>query len=161
MLPPPLIDYVTASAGMEIDEDQETLAEAILDDVSALVRAEARQEWLNEDGSLAQVPSLAMVVTRQAFRRAVSVPIGRQSDGVGPYTATYDRDSRVGAYLTDAERRSLWSLRPNKGGGLRVIETTRRQDPFSPDVYDPVLVDYNGLPGKPLAGDPDYLWIGE
>lgn len=120
---PPLVDLEALSERLGLvltDEHDEPTspdgvrALAALSDASALVRAEADQEWVDEHGELDfgdlspgavdVIQSTTIGVAYRAFRN----PEGASQASVGDVSVSYGRDGGAGAlFLTQAERRAL------------------------------------------------------
>ncbi len=84
----------------------EALAEALLEDASAIIRAEATREWVNDDGDELEgvpdgIPGICASMVIRALRGAED---GVRQESVGNWNATYV-DS--GLYLKTAERRFI------------------------------------------------------
>lgn len=80
-----------------------TRAQEALEDVSSLIRAEADQDFLDEDGNVVAPPAV-LTVARQAAKRAYLNPEDLNSENTSDYGSS--RQS-VGVYLTSDERRII------------------------------------------------------
>jgi hypothetical protein len=120
--------------------------EALLDDVSALVRDEAGTDWVDADGALVAVPASIRSVVLRSVERAIRNPDGFSAESDGDYS--YQRTGvQDGAYLTDAERAiirraigrtGLWTQPVTRGDAY--LNTVWGEDqfgcePFPLDVY--------------------------
>lgn len=94
-------------------------AQAALEDASALVRAEAGRDWVDEDGVTVTAPQAAVVVALQAAKRAFLNPRGFQHEQTGPFSYQVPRD-QVGLMLTEAERRAVRAAAGRYGLGTFV-----------------------------------------
>lgn len=80
---------------------------AVLDDASALVRAEAGRSWTDPDtGALTEVPAAIKAVTLRVAIRAIENPEGFTNESGGDYS--YARKGvEDGVYLTAREERII------------------------------------------------------
>jgi phage gp36-like protein len=110
-----------------------TVAQAALDDASALIRAHAGKSWVDAEGALTTVPDVIQTICLAAAIRRVNNPMGYASEQISQYSYRYAGGSQSGSvFLTDDEKdtitRSLaaqvWTLitevpgikyRPNSG----------------------------------------------
>lgn len=81
-------------------------AEALLDDASALIRAEANREWVNDDGDeLEGVPDgVAGICARMVIRALRGGDDGIRQEGEGNYNVTY---ADTGLFLKAQEKRFI------------------------------------------------------
>lgn len=79
-------------------------AQAALDDASALIRAEAGETWVDDDGTLAaDVPGVLLTICCKAARRSLANPDGVTSESIEDYSVSFGNTS-PDVYLTKAER---------------------------------------------------------
>lgn len=115
--------------------------EALLDDVSALVRDEAGTDWVDADGVLIAIPASIRSVVLRSVERAVRNPqaFSAESDGDYSYQRTGVQD---GAYLTDAERAiirraigrtGLWTQPVTRGDDY--MQTVWGEDQFGCELF--------------------------
>lgn len=98
------------------DEAERERAQALLNDASALVRFEANQTWLDENGDLlAEVPDLAVTITCQAALRGWYNPSAIESAQLGAVSVRYGN-----AWLSAQERAQLALF--SRGHGLSQAE---------------------------------------
>ncbi len=83
-----------------ISLDDETRAQALLDDVTTLVNAEAQTEWTDADA-----PDVVVTVCLAAARRAWSNYDGKIAETIGGYSYRVADTAATGVYLTEAEKR--------------------------------------------------------
>lgn len=131
------------------DEDQ---ANARLEQASELVRAYARQDWLNDDGDeLEDVPGAIPGVVAGIVERASRNPDGATYETVGPFARSFGADAAARLYLTAADKLVIGNAVSAIGVG--VISTTRGAME-TPNVLDCL----GGLDGLTEADDPYALW---
>lgn len=118
------------------DEDR---AQAVLDDVSALIRAEAETDWLDDEGALDDVPDVVVTVTLAAARRAWLNPDGKVSETIGSYSYRVGDAGGVGVMLTEEEKRLV-----RRAGG--VVAAAVANVELNPDttITDLVYADVEG-----------------
>ncbi len=138
-----------------IEEDDEPRAQAALDDASALIRAEAGDDWVTDGDPPAldtdNLPDVAVTVCLAAARRAFVNPDGVTQESLDGYSTSYRNDS-ADVYLTKAERRLI----SQAGGrtGIGVMPTTRTST--APDVpYVHLDTEYTdgATPTEPIPWD--------
>lgn len=120
-----------------IPDDDEERAQAVLDDASSKIRAEAGESWVT-DGELdfPDDPDWAedaiIRITLAVARRALSNPDGVESTTLGPFSETTSNAS-PDVYLTAAEKRDIAKI---VGGtsGLWTLGTTRDDSPYAGDL---------------------------
>ena len=148
MLPPlATITDLEARLGHPItDPAEQARANALLADASALVRFEANQTWVDDDGDLAAVPDLAVTITCQAALRGWFNPSGIESAQLGAVSVRYGQ-----AWLTAQERAQLALFAHGKGldqviltGGFGFAETASGWVPVnnSPDLDTAAVADH-------------------
>jgi hypothetical protein len=123
MIPLASVADVQARLGRTLSPEEVVRAEAVLDDISGLVRDIAGRDFLSEDGTeLVGVPHTIRAVVCKAAERAMRNPEGYSGESTGDYS--YQRRGvEDGVYLTDAEERKI---RQSVGrGGLWTQATTR------------------------------------
>ena len=132
---PSLASLAELSARRTVDD--ETKAQAYLDDASNLIRAETNNVWtvgeavsgqvnpqlvsLDEDSLLTAVPDLLVTVCCKVAGRALDNPSGVESETIGDYAVRYGSSAEV--WLTKDDRRTLKRLFGTSG--LRSLEVTR------------------------------------
>jgi hypothetical protein len=116
-----------------IDQEGTARAQAILEDASALIRAEAGKTWTDDDPPVA-VPPVIKTVCLSAARRAYLNPDGIESIGLDGHTASFTTGS-PDVYLTKAETRAV--RRAAGKSGLWTLSTTRAEG----DIGDVPAVD--------------------
>lgn len=80
-------------------------AEAALNDVSALVRAEAGLTWVADDGVTITAPAEVVTVVLQAALRSYRNPDGYTGESVGDYSYQFGQaHGSVDLYLSASER---------------------------------------------------------
>ena len=115
------------------DEDR---AQAVLDDVSALVRAEAETDWVDDQDALDGVPDVVVTVTLAAARRAWLNPDGKVSETIGSYSYRAADGATTGVYLTEEEKRLV-----RRAGG--VVAAAVANVELNPDT---TITDYIYVP---------------
>lgn len=98
-------------------------AEAALADATALVRAEAQRDFVDDLG-VADAPEAIVRVVLGAALRNYRNPDAETQHTVGPFSRTV-KATDTGVYLTDAEREIVRRYRPRTHGGLWTLSTTR------------------------------------
>lgn len=78
----PLITFSELTKRPGFDGVVQSEAEAVIDDVSALVRDIAETDFLNEAGEVVTPPALVLVVVSMV-RRGLKNPYGRSSEDIG------------------------------------------------------------------------------
>lgn len=134
---PPLADLDSFGSwpGVSMDTHGIVAAVALLDHVSAMVRAHAGVNWVDEHGDLEGVPQDIPGIVLQVAARVWSNPDARRQSTEGPFSASWDA---VGLSLSADERRRV-SAAAATGPyrGLGVVSTTRG-DVETPSVIDPL-----------------------
>jgi len=110
------------------DEDVER-AQAALDDASTLIRAEASQNYVDDQGALtlpagadAWRADVLVRVCLSAARRQLDNPDGISQEALGAYSVQ-QANASSDVYLTTAERRDV--RRAAKKTGVTTVSTTR------------------------------------
>lgn len=142
-----------------IPQGSEPLADATLDDASALVAFEAQRELDEADYATLTDRQKAMLrsIVCSMARRSLANPDGLQEEHLGPYGATASNAS-PDIYMTANELRQVRRLR--RTGGLATIGLTR--GPIEThrcwdDGYAPT-VGPDGTAGEPISfTEPDTL----
>lgn len=123
MIPLATVPEVEARLGRRLASDEVLRAEAVLDDISGLVRDIAGSDFLNEAGTeLSGVPHTVRAVVRRAAERAMRNPEGYSGESTGDYSYQR-RGAEDGVYLTEAEERKIRQAMGR--GGLWAQATTR------------------------------------
>ena len=119
------VSALEARLGQSLTAIETVRALAILEDASALVRAEVNETWLDDDGVTlsADLPDLAVAVTLAVALSAWHNPMGATAERVGEYAVNYGGSPSTGAVLTSAQSRALRRLR--SGGSLSTIRMYR------------------------------------
>lgn len=115
------VDGLEARLGTSLTGDDLRRAEAMLDDASALIRAEAGVTWLDAGGRLADVPELIASICMAVAYRAYKNPEGVAQSSVGDVSLSYGRTPPGAVWLTPDERRQVRRL----GGGAPSIKTAQ------------------------------------
>lgn len=133
----PLADFgqIEARLGVVSTADIER-ARAALVDASALVRAEAGMNWLDEDGGLLDVPDLIQTVTLSVAVRLYRSD-GLRSESIAGYSVAYTDPGVAGLALTADERRLV---RQAVGRSSTSVSSVAFEDPWPLTAgYVPVL----------------------
>jgi len=131
--------------GREVDDAERARAEAALEDASALVREEARQEWPTG------APAAVQAVVLTAALRVMRNPEGYNSETIGPYSYRR-RDSDLDVYLSEAEKAIVRRYR-TRARTLWTQATTRYEHGADDTIwYD----DSFGLEPFPLESRKDF-----
>lgn len=103
------------------DEDK---ALARLEQASAIVRAYARETWLNDDGDeLEDVPDDIPGVVTQMVERATRNPSGATAESAGPFARSFGPEAAQKLYLTAADKLVIRAAVGSTGIGT--LPTTR------------------------------------
>lgn len=114
-----------------IAEEDTVRAQAVLDDASALVRAEAGKSWIGSSGMLEDdIPDVILTIVMKAAKRAFTNPDEVRSESIDNYSTSYGD-----VYLTKTEV-SLVRGAAGVRGGLWTQSTTRREPDFGGDLPD-------------------------
>lgn len=142
-----------------VSEDDETRAQAALEDASALIRSAAGgTTWTTTNDAdevvLADnLPDVIVMICIAAARRAYVNPEGIRAESPGGYSVTY-ADSSADIYLTREERRRVRAAAGRNGLGViplsrGPVETSTYVDVVGSDK--PLPVDLPGRVDDPLT----------
>lgn len=121
-------------------------AGAALDDVSALVRAEAGSPLVESDGITIDAPDAVVAITLSVSLRVYLNPDGLQGYSVEGYSEQRPQGG-IGPVLTDDERAAITTaMRTAAGGGAGYLTIGSVR---TPSAYS-----------APAAADPLTIWIG-
>lgn len=122
-------------------------AAAVLDDASALIRAEAGTAWVDEAEQLSGVPAVAESIALAVAYRAYRNPDGVSQTSLGDASVSYDRGTgQAAVYLTRDERRAV-----RRAAGTTAVGAIELASPWAMPASDyPVAV----------AGGGDQIPIG-
>jgi phage gp36-like protein len=127
--------------------DDDIVAQAALDDASALIRAVARKSWVDTEGVLTDVPDVIQTICLAAAIRRVNNPMGYASEQISQYSYRYAGSEAAGiVYLTDDEKRLI---RDETRTGVTSIEMEVPGIKYQYGVF---------LPTIPDTGP---IWVGE
>jgi hypothetical protein len=132
--------------GKNLDGADEDRANALLVDASALVRHVARATWVDADGTLTEVPDVAVAITLQATLRAWYNPEGVNGESIAGYSVQYGAGD---VWLTSTERNQLEQL--GRAGGFAAVEASHGYG-FDGPAQLTTPVDYQPGQGWPLVG---------
>ena len=119
---------------------------ALLDDASALIRAEANYTWIDADGEPETVPALIVMVCCKVVERVLSNPEGLSGEAIGGYSAQFSNLSSD-VYLTKQERRLV-----RKASGVMPIGTLELESPYRKyDTEDIYMTVNNGGEELPMG----------
>jgi hypothetical protein len=125
-----------------IAEDDLARALAALEDASAWIRAEAGEDWLDDDGALETVPGAVVSVCCSVARRILDNPDGLLQESVAQYS--YSRtNATTDVYLTKQEKAIIRKAAGN-GGGLMSVPF---EGPYTPPLPPLDLVYRRGYDG--------------
>lgn len=140
------LEDLEARMGAQADEAR---ALAVLDDASALIRAEAGDEdWLNDDDELEDVPPLIVMICCKVAQRTLGNPGGVSMESLGSFSQQYTNAS-PDVYLTRAERRLI--RRATNSQTIGSIGLTSEHQ-VNTDIYVPV---YGGGEDIPMGPWPE------
>ena len=125
--------------GRDMSEDEQTRAQAALEDASALIRNEAGKTWVTDDQLDEDLPDIIVTICLVAARRWWDNPSQLSSMTTGNYSET-----RTGVYLTDAER-SMIHREVGGGGGLVSVPAVT---PWSMNSNE--WIEVVGQPNEPM-----------
>ena len=129
-----LDDFALRVGGVSASDEER--AQAMLDDASALVRAEAgTEDWVDDDGALEDVPGVIVAVVVAVAIRAFRNPDGVRQESIGTYSVSY-ADSSTAVFLTEGERRAIRRAVGMSGIGSVLLEGEWTVHPAA--VYVPV-----------------------
>lgn len=125
MLPPLAgVEDLEYRMGRTFAGDELHRVEAVLDDVSALVRDEAGRTWINPDtGEVEDVPASIRAVVLRIAERVMRNPQGFKSESAGDYSYQRSEDDD-GIYLSERDiqiirralgRTGLWTQPVTRG----------------------------------------------
>lgn len=122
--------------------DNEELAQARLDSASALIRAYAGKDFLDEDGNV-DAPDIIITICLDAAERAMLNPNGYSYEQIGHYAVRRSSTSST-VYLTDEE---IKLIRGIVGRAISSIKMTIPElQPFNSTVYVPTIPDSGPFP---------------
>lgn len=154
---------VTIATDVTSTVDDETRAQAMLDDVSALIRSVAGKTWVTDDALDADLPAIVVTVCCAAARRAYENPKNIRSSNIDGYSDVIAGDVVGGVELTEDERKLVRDAASIGGtlAGLWPLGTTRGPlETAGPcDQWDaPVLLPTDGASSEAIAWlDPSEL----
>lgn len=141
--------------GVNITDEQEPSAQAVLDAASAIIRAEAGQAWDTE------VPELAAAICVAVAARVWKNPNGVVQQSTGPFSGSVAQWAAAGLVLTDDEKHQLADLPGSTGHPkLWTLSTTRGDVPDTKSV----LCGYGAAAAEYLPVDPsgkDMPWLAD
>jgi hypothetical protein len=148
------VEQLTARVvGGQVDDGR---AQAVLDDASARIRAEAVKSWVTDGELDADTPDIVEVVCLQAALRAYQNPERLTQEGIG--TGYVQSNVSADVYLTKAELRLVRRAAGNSG--LWTKPTTRGylesgRGPGTDTTFMPTE-----LGDEPLAESEPIAWTG-
>lgn len=110
MIPLASVEQLADRLGIALDAQTPDglRAQAALEDASALVRAEAGVDYVDDHGELETVPEVIITITIAAAYRAFRNPDGKTQTSVGDVSVSYSRQAgEAQLFLTRAERRAI------------------------------------------------------
>lgn len=122
------LDDLVIRLGGELDDAETARAQAALDDASTEVRFVAREDWVDDDEELTDVPDIVVKVTLAvALRGFLNPDDGTRQETLGDHSKTTDRG---GIYLTEEEKAKVRAAAAgdDKQSGLWTLATTRGCD---------------------------------
>jgi hypothetical protein len=123
------VNDLEARLGLDADTlagPERARAQAALDDASALVREETRQDWVDPVTTDITAPAPLVRVVLGASLRTYRNPDSEISQTIGPFSRTL-KAAEVGVYLTPAELAIVRRYR-KESTGLWTQRTTRGED---------------------------------
>ena len=133
------VDDLSARIPGGIETADEDRAQLLLDDVSALIRAEVETTWVDDDGDLDSVPDVIVTVCCAAAERAWRLPFGIVSESIGAYSYRLaDGAAGNGVFLTEEEKRLIRRAAGTVDSGVSTVELNKDYD------YDYIYVDVEG-----------------
>lgn len=114
---------------------------AALDDASALIRVEAGEDWLDDDGNLETVPAAIVSVCCAVVRRVLDNPAGLTSETIAGYSYS-QANASADVFLTKAERATI-----RKAVGAGGFVSITLESPYTPPLVDDRLVYGGGYDG--------------
>lgn len=136
------LSALEARLGVTLADADVERASAALDDASALIRAEAGTDWVDDEGALTDVPpvveQIALAVAYRAFRN----PDAFTQTSLGDASVAYDRSGQSAVYLTRDERRAV-----RRASGTTAVGAIELASPWAmPASTYPVSVSGGGDP---------------
>lgn len=101
--------------GVTFTTAETTRADSILDDVSGVARRVARKTWIDDNGTLEDVPADVVAVVLAAARRLYVNPNGFASEQDGDYSYRLPASVLNAGMFTEAETDTLESYRDTSG----------------------------------------------
>lgn len=133
---PALADIDGIKARLGVTTIDETRAQALLDDASAIIRDEAGKDWVT-DGDLSEdLPPIVVTICYAVAIRAFRNPEGLRSETVGGEARAYFSSD---VFLTDAEAATI-----RKAAGKSMIGSITLTSPYPPPLCDTVYVPVEG-----------------
>lgn len=147
------VEQLTARVvGGQVDDAR---AQAVLDDASARIRAEAVKSWVTAGELDADIPDIVGVVCLQAALRAYQSPERLTQEGIG--TGYVQSNVSADVYLTKAEMKLVRRAAGN--AGLWSKPTTRGRIETSMWPWDDMFLP-TVLAGEPGAETDPIDWAG-
>src|ERR1041384_3753744 len=116
-----IADFEARLPGSLADSDM-ARAWAALDDASAWIRAEAGEDWLDDDNVLESVPGAIVAICVAVARMVFDNPGGATPESVDGYS--YNRaNASSDVFLTASERRMIRRALGRSGLGAITLET--------------------------------------
>lgn len=122
---PPLVSVqdLAYRVGRQFDDSELNHVEALIDDVSALVREEAGATWIDPDtGEVSGVPASIRAVVLRVSERVITNPDNLRQESSGDYSYTY-RDASMDLTRSDVRiirramgRTGLWTQPVERDG---------------------------------------------
>ena len=107
----------------------ENRAQLLLDDVSALIRAEVETDWVDDNDALVDVPDIVHTVCLSAAKRSWQNPSGYVSETIGAYSYRLaDAAAGTGVYLTEEEKRLVRRAENITDVGAQSVQLNRDYD---------------------------------
>lgn len=117
------VDQLEARMSERLETTDMIRAEALLEDASALIRQEAGEDWVDDNGELAEVPDIIVTVTVAVARRALTNPDQLQSESISSDAYSYTRTNSSDVYLKAAERKAIRRAVGRSSAGSVEFET--------------------------------------
>jgi hypothetical protein len=134
-----LEDFALRLGGISASDEER--AQAVLDDASALIRAEAGEDWVDDEDTLENVPEVIVAVTVAVAIRAFRNPDGVRSESIGTYAVTY-ADTSTAVFLTAGERRTV-----RRAAGRMTMGSIELEGPYAAEVLTvPVNIGGDEMP---------------
>lgn len=139
------VDQLAARVPGGIAAADEDRAQAVLDDVSTLINAEAEGAWDSDTP-----PDVVVTICLAASRRAWVNPDGKVSETIGGYSYRVPDATATGVFLTDDEKRMIRKAAGVAEAGVATV--TLNPDFTGTDyIYLDVEGSERGLPGYPTS----------